>query len=268
MSYKNTILVLGISFLLASSAIIGNKRDNTLRENRLSQILTEQFDTFTQIYPNKWSTNDTASGNIYFGVGDGYNPGIQVLFQLDSLGGIQMLRVISHNETPSYYKLTKNKNFLKKLVNRYINDIINKDKIDIISGATLTQNGIIEAIKQGYYAGESIETTTNKKFNLGWLELIVTVLFVLGIVAPKVRNQKIRTLLNWLTPAIALIGLGFIYNRPLSTSRFVSLITGYFPDIYSELYLYILLILSIGLILFTGTTTHLYQTNLASSINA
>ena len=84
-------------------------------------------------------TSDAASGGVFEGVGKGNNGDIKVAVTLSDEGKIEKVEILDHAESPSISDLA---------IERIPVDIVENQSVavDTISGATMTSNGIIEAV--------------------------------------------------------------------------------------------------------------------------
>lgn len=87
------------------------------------------------------SCGKTKRAGTYEGTGNGRNGNIRVSVTINSEGNISDIELID---------FTENKNFVEASFEKLKEDIISKNniKVDTVSGATETSNGILEAVEK------------------------------------------------------------------------------------------------------------------------
>lgn len=99
----------------------------------------------------------TWNDGTYDGEGSGYNPSKKIKLSVTiSKGKIAKIDVISHGETPSYWNMAKV--LLEKIINQQ------SCEVDSVSGATMSSNGIKEAVQK---ALEQASSDPNSPFSQG-----------------------------------------------------------------------------------------------------
>lgn len=110
-------------------------------------------------------------------------------------GKIEKIRVLENHETPEFLGSVINSDLLESLDGMTLEEA-SKARLDAVSGATYTSNGIIGNIKQGVsFALDSDnmpvnhDATANADFNL--LKFIITIVVILGgAIVPLFFNNK------------------------------------------------------------------------------
>jgi len=249
--FKNQLTWIVVTSLIVLAVFIGKNRSEQSKQEIIQQYYLESKYQIRQVNQNKWIIYDISDHNenlLYLGKAYGYNGEVEVLFEVDKDSLIQKTFPASHQETPSYFDKIIEKHFFEQFQGKKVAGFLKNKPVNAVSGATITSNAIIQATKNGYAQGENISVTETKYPLFGMLEIIVSYLFVAGIVMSKIKSQKIKKTLRWLTIFISLIFLGFIYNQPISYSRLSGLLLGNFPDWHKEFYFYILFTGSIVII--------------------
>jgi NosR/NirI family transcriptional regulator, nitrous oxide reductase regulator len=199
------------------------------------------------------------SGEIvgYAAVGQapGYAGPIEMLVGVSPTGEILAALVVVQRESPGFFRLVDRSD----LVNRYTGRSIKAplqlgNDLDAVSGATVSAEAVAAATRQAVrtIASEGLNTSLppeRKSLQFGIPEATLLLLFASGYVGHKLRHRDWKRRLRWGTLLTGMIVLGFIYTAPLTITMFISLLSGYWPDIYSNLYWYLL----IGGILFVTT---------------
>lgn len=93
------------------------------------------------------SCSKTKRAGTYEGTGNGRNGNVRVSVTINSEGEISEIELID---------FTENKKFVEASFNKIKEDIISKNniKVDTVSGATETSNGILEAIEKAVKQSE------------------------------------------------------------------------------------------------------------------
>jgi Na+-translocating ferredoxin:NAD+ oxidoreductase RnfG subunit len=250
--FKNQLIWLGVSTLIVAAVFIGKTRSEQSKQELIQQHFLESQYQIQQVKQNKWFVYDPEiqiENLLYLGKAYGYNGEIEVFVQVDKDSLIQKIFSISHQETPSYYDKIIKKHFFEQFQGKKVAQFLTNKPVNAVSGATITSNAIIEATKNGYAHGENISISETKYQIFGILELIVLFLFTAGILISKLKSQKLKKTLLWISIFISILFLGFIYNQPISYSRLTALLLGNFPDWHKEFYFYILVIGSVILVL-------------------
>ena len=250
---KNLTIIIGIALITVLAVYIGKKRNNLIQKELISNSIKELNVESKLINSNKWffinPLTYSKEGYIYIGDAKGYNGLIKVLVLSDTNRVINSVKVIDQTETHSYFQRIIKKEFLKSFIGKDINSI---NKIDGISGATISSNGIKNAIISAYHLGENLNPIEKEKLRFGILEILILLLFVLAFANTKIRRKKYIKLIWWTSLLLSVIFLGFIYNQSITTARINSILLGTWPSIYTELFVYILLFGTLLSILFTG----------------
>jgi len=259
---KNQITVGVILLLLIVASLTGRRRSSYQNELLIAEVSGYKTDNLIMLNPAKWRvTGDSTSEAawLYVGEGVGYNGPISVIAITDSIGKIIEVRPMQHNETHSYYRKLERQGFFNSLSGTLLTDYLSGNTPDVISGATISSSGIISAMADGFSAGENIALSNHQKIRFGLAEALVILLFVSGVLLRFIRATRLKKVVYWSSLATSFIFLGFLFNIPLTLSRFASISAGYLPDPSNELHLYLLLGGSILALLLTGRNTYCHS---------
>lgn len=196
-------------------------------------------------------------GYISLAEASGYGGPINLAVAIDLQGRITGLAVVSHRETPSWFKRVRENDYISSLIGKNYSDpfVFGRD-IDAISGATYTSRGITESAQQGsrQLAEKKLNLTIPAhlptKIDFGLPEIVLLVLFALGFIGRK-KTFRHKKKLRWLCMMSGMITLGFFYTNPLTIALINKMLLGFWPDWHTHLYWYLLL----GGILFFLTAT-------------
>lgn len=187
--------------------------------------------------------NDSIVAFLSFGKANGYGGPLEVAVLADTLGGIVDVELVTYNETFSYIKKLKSKNYFRQFQQKRVNSkfLINKD-VEAVSGATISSNAIALAVRNASYTISThqldIETPKiEKKWQITYKEGIVLFIFVLGVFTLLKKSKKLR----YLSLALSFIFLGFVFNASISVAHFGRLSLGYIPDLHEHLVWWILM---------------------------
>lgn len=250
---KNLSISFGVIILIVIAAFIGKNRSDEAVMMKLSYYFPESLYKIVPAGDNKFILTDKYNKEsfVYIGEGKGYNGNVRIVVHVDSDSTIQECLPLEHNETPSYFNKLDKHHFFKKITGNKINFLLNTNEIDVVSGATSSSRAVINAAKHAYLKGEQIIMTEHNFPKFGFLETIVSILLIIGIFITKVNLKNLKKVLLWLSLGLSVIILGFYYNQHITLSRITSLISGYFPSIIDEFYIYLLIFGSILIVLLT-----------------
>ncbi|EJT5933858.1 FMN-binding protein [Clostridium perfringens] len=144
------------SFAIMDPYNILSNKNVDLQKNILNTIETDNKDK--EDIDNKKDEKDISLSGIkdgtYLGVSKGYGGDIKVKVTIES-GKIKSIEVVSHSETPKYYENGS------KVIASILKE--NSTNVDAISGATLTSNGIKNAVRDALSkAGFNIEANNKE----------------------------------------------------------------------------------------------------------
>ena len=77
----------------------------------------------------------------------GFAGPVHFLIGIDTKNKLTGIKLEKNNESPGYLEFIAKQGFFEKLKNKSVESVIN-DKIDAVSGASMTTNAIIKALKQ------------------------------------------------------------------------------------------------------------------------
>ena len=193
----------------------------------------------------------------YAGVSDavGYAGPIQMLVGVNLAGEIIGIEVIEHRETPSFFAMLQDEAFLEQFLGRdYTHTLRLGEDLDAVSGATISSEAVARAVREQTRAlgndpiGAQVPPSP-EPIQFGAPEILLIALFVVAYFGHRTRNSQAKKWIRRGTLAAGVIGLGFIFNQPLTVAHFISLLSGYWPDWHTNLYWFLLL----GGILFVTT---------------
>lgn len=131
--------------------------------NALSKAATTKKKTdsakSTEKKTDKIDTSLKLSGKYkngtYQGSGEGYHGGTTTLSVTIKNNRITKIKVVSHEDTPSYFSSAKK--LIKTMIAKQ------STKVDVVSGATMSSNGIIEAVNGALEKARIKDTDSDKK---------------------------------------------------------------------------------------------------------
>ena len=192
---------------------------------------------------------------------NGYGGKLMLTPVISAHGIIDNILVLDHKETFSYYMRIKKDGFFKQYIGKSIEEplILGQD-IDQVSGATISSEAFNKAIRNAshelgmkYY--EISYPKEEIKWNIGFKELMLMILFCLAIWAVYSGDKRVR----YLALAVSLVFMGFYYNSALSISHFGNLLTGQMPDPHINLFIWLLLFGTIGFAFFTKKNVYCHS---------
>ena len=195
-----------------------------------------------------WSDQNGTSLLAYLCIirAKGYGGPVTMAVAVDSKGTVIGLGVVDHKDTPSYFNQIVESGLLDQLMGKSYRDsfLLNQD-VDGVSGATLSGLAVVTSVRQAVkeIARQQLDLdlpdTTSRKVRFGPAEIILILLFALGILARRKFFPHTKTL-RWVSLLTGLICFGFVYNNPLTISIINQLLLGFWPDWHSNLFTYLL----------------------------
>jgi hypothetical protein len=190
---------------------------------------------------------DALLGYVALGEASGYGGPMKVAAGFSTEGEVLGAVIAAHKETPSWINKVTNADFFEDLVGKqYSEGFVLGADVDGVTGATYTTRAIANAMLDGghsvaAYIGLPIPEQPKPKIVIGIPEILLLVLFAMGYFGRK-PGFKYRKQGRWVALIIGLVGLGFIYNSPLTLSNINKLLMGFWPDWRTNLYWYILIL--------------------------
>lgn len=198
---------------------------------------------------------------IAIGEANGYAGKIKIIAQYNSNGTIQDVEILEATETHSYLEKVLDKQHLNKFTNKSAKMLLQDITVDAVSGATKTSQEIHEAVKNSaavFWESKGNElpgAETRANLKVGAKEIIIALLFILGIMA-RTKDFRFKKQLKWFTLLAGLIFLGFVYNPPLSITRINSFLIGFWPEWKDEFHIYLLLFGTFLILITTGKNVY------------
>jgi hypothetical protein len=188
----------------------------------------------------------------------GYGGPIYLLVGVDAAGEIAGVQVIEQRETPGFYALLQESDFVQGFLGQPAGQplVVGVD-VASVSGASLSAEAVAQAI---YAAAQKIQTGTlaasAPPLRFGLPEISLLALFGGGLLLPRLRRSRAKKALRWALLLSSLVVLGFVLNQPLTLANFASLLAGYWPAWQDHLYWYLLLGGAVAFVLLTGKNTY------------
>ena len=210
------------------------------------------------------SENGATIGCITTGTFNGFGGPLKVAVAVDPEGVIENIVVVEHRESPSWYDRVMESELLIALKGKSYQDPIQLGKdMDGITGATYTTRAITNATKEATLeAAKDILNhdvrpyVVQKRIKTGVPEIALTSLLIIATICvfkvPK-RHQKTT---KWILMILSASLIGFTFNHPLTLVDVNKLIMGYWPDVYNQLYWYLLIFGIIVIFITTGKNTY------------
>ena len=185
-------------------------------------------------------------GYLSIGQAIGYGGPLQVAAAVDPAGNIIGIAIASHKETPSFMERVLGTDFMEQFLGKSYGDSYQLgEDIDAVTGATYTSRAIADLPCRpvGMWPPINWVWMLPKKnqppFNLGFLEIILIALYVVGYIGHS-KGFKLKKQLRWAMLIIGVLTLGFWLNLPLTISRINSFLMGYWPQWQTNIYWYLL----------------------------
>ena len=235
-----TVVIAGLLGFIRETGDIEYEIATLLKDNEVIHVKGEG----SFIISGKGSEHSLAYISVE--AAEGYAGELHAAVRVDTFGNIEDIYIISHNETPSFFKKVIHKGLIRQLKGTSFTDSFGPDQgIDVVSGATYTSDAIIECAKAGSRQiakeelGLEVPTDIKTKFSLGIPEIALVLLYLVALVGVY-TSFPYKKLLRWTTLVAGLVILGFWFSVPLTLSRINLFLIGFWPDWHDHLYWYIL----------------------------
>ena len=186
------LLIILIPLLAFSSWLFGSMYFVDENQNLAQNNILSRGYKYERINPVKWCITDSLKNNVgyaYIGTGEGYGGPMAVMTFTDTNNAITDVEVVMHSETHSYYQKLDEESFFQGLLNSHPLELKSEDEIDVISGATLSCNGVVEGIKSGYSKGESNDYQNRLFLLFNDKGIVVILLLFMGFMIIGVRRM-------------------------------------------------------------------------------
>lgn len=192
---------------------------------------------------------ETIAGYAMAGNAPGYAGPVALLVGTDADGAVTGTRVISHRETPNFFRQLQIRGYYEQFAGSdYTRAFLIGEDIDGVSGATLSSEAVVQGIRQAVRGiatdalPGAVLPTEQRPIKFGAPEITLIGLFVISFFLHRIkRRQKIKRYGRWLVLLTGLIALGFIFNQPFTLANVITFLSGFWPDWQNNLYWFILL---------------------------
>jgi len=218
------------------------------------------FEQANGIY-SVFSEQDTLLGWAASGRASGFGGPLLVVVGIDTLGELDGARVVEHKETPLFFRMVRSSTFFGAITGRSFAGIdYDYDEVVGVTGATRSSEAIIAGVKDAIrkVAGDKFDIrlpAPKYPFEFGILEIAIILLFAVGI-ASSYLTDSLHELLRWTSQITGLLIIGFWKSSPITIAKIVSLLSGYLPDIRSNLSFYLLIAGFVLTILIMGRSVY------------
>jgi hypothetical protein len=262
---ERLIALLTLITLIVAS-IIGFQRSKSDISDQLLGM-AEGATRYESIGFEQYALYNDSSGQAIAQVGmsqfNGFGGPLKVATAVDVNGNITGIVVADHKETPSWFKRVSESQLIPQLKQKRYNDNFTLgEDVDALTGATYTTRAITECVKA---TSREIAVNTyhlpqppaiERSLLFGVPELTLIILLLIGTFGIKKANPKNKKRIRWLTMLTGMAVIGFWINHPLTLVDINKLLMGFFPDIYNQLYWYILVFAV--LLIFITTKKNVY----------
>jgi NosR/NirI family transcriptional regulator, nitrous oxide reductase regulator len=206
-----------------------------------------------------WSGNpERIVGYAAIGNATGYAGPINVLVAVDPKGAITGMKVLDQRESPAFFQTLFARGFYRQFLGRRSDEPFEVGKdVDAVSGATISSNGVaaatVEAMRAISAAAPEIAAAPPRRgVHFGLLDAALIAFFAISAACGRwVKGQWARRL-RWVSMIGGLLLLGFVFTSPLTISKVVALLCGYWPSWRTGLSWYLLIGGIVGFILLNG----------------
>jgi len=237
-----TVIIAGVLGFIRETGDIENDIADIIPEENLAQPIGEK--RFIVIDKD----TERSTGYISLESAEGYGGEMVVAVLIDTLGTIKDLKVIKHQETPSFFEKVIIKGLFKQLIGASFSQSFEWEAdLDIVSGATYTADAITECAKAGSRhiaaseLGLEVPVENTPRFTAGIPEFTLILLYIIALIGAY-SHFRYKKMLRWITLISGMIVLGFWFSVPLTLSRINLFLMGFWPDWHDNLYWYMLVL--------------------------
>ncbi|KLV03858.1 hypothetical protein ABT56_17360 [Photobacterium aquae] len=234
----------------------------------LSLLLAKHFNvesvTHSENQTYRFTIEQPASNaQIFAAFGNGYGGPLVITFELDKSQRIRNVALVNHVDTPGYVVNVLNQRLLDRINGKKITDaFVGGRDIDGVSGATLTVNGITEAVRKAAHEEAELHGLTIDTVTTSWcfkLSDAALTLLVLMVLFERKMPTVIRKYHIMLVGVLSVMVIGYWANIALSVASVSSLMLGYWTPPKQNPSLYILLLTVMLGILWLGKNLYCSQ---------
>jgi len=265
---KKTLKILTVLLILATAFLIGRFSDNGQKQNAIFNLIAgtkklHQVDEGLYFALKNQNINSCPLGIITVTSGRGYSGIITLATVYNIEGRIKNIKILEQTETPSFFKRVVQSGFLKEFDSLKYSDSTSLRNIDAITGATLTSEGIQQAVNKANKLvatrvfNDNTEMVCSAGIEFGWQDIFLLLLIVFSILLYylKIKRQT-RNLLRLFLQISSFIILGLIFSEMISITYINTLLLGFFPA--NQIFWYLILAVLILPILFLGINPYYY----------
>ncbi|MGF1759898.1 FMN-binding protein [Photobacterium sagamiensis] len=188
---------------------------------------------------------------VNVGTGIGYGGEMKLTVTVEPNGDIQRVAILSAKDTSSYLdKVVDGKLFDAMLGKNIKTSLV----VDGISGATLSSNGLIQAVDNAAdpirkeLFGYTLSEPDSALDHLSWLDIAAVLIFAAAVWVSKSRHPR-KNALNWTVLVTSMILFGFYSASLFSSSTMGIMVSGSWLSGLGNYTALILLLLTVGYIL-------------------
>ncbi|MCK4771368.1 MAG: 4Fe-4S binding protein [Candidatus Latescibacteria bacterium] len=245
---KNGLLrYLFVIAVLSAALLYGSSRSGPDLMPHIREIfpLAASFEQSDGIY-SAFSDQNDLLGWAAAGRASGFGGHMLVVVGIDTTGEVAGAKVVEHRETPLFFRVVRSSEFFGAIRGRSF-EKVNYEYSDIVgvTGATRSSEAIVAGVRNAItrVSGPKFGVhmpAPERPFEFGILEVVVLLLFTVAVAAARLPDS-LREVLRWASQVTGLLVIGFWKNSPITIAKITSLMSGYFPDIQSNLSLYLLI---------------------------
>ncbi len=242
-----SLIFSGIILLLAAASLAGRARSSRDLEPHIfdvfgENISIEESDGIFRVYDSEkrllgWAAAGSASG---------YGGPLTIISGIDTAGTIIGSSIVDHKETPVFFMKIKPDDFFNSISTKHFSEAkFNYEEVDGVTGASRSVEALEGSIKDAVskIAFKEFNTVLEKKdisYKFGIPEAVILLLFIAGILCHYLK-RPVNDRLRWVSQITGLLVIGFWENSPITISKITTILSGYIPDLHTNLRWYLLL---------------------------
>ena len=220
--------------------------------SRIEPVGDRVFRVFTK------KENEMLAGYLAVTSGHGFGGQLTVVVATGLAGNITNVLLVDHRETAPIMKRVMDRGFLSSLQGKnYIECFKIGEDLDGVTGATYTSRALADAARRGVrkIASEVLSYKVleeeSPEVEFGKEEIVLIALFLFAFLGTRPWFKYKKTA-RWICLGLALVLLGFMFNKPLTLIFVNKVLLGFWPAWQTHLYWYMMLVFVLLFIIVEG----------------
>ncbi len=204
-------------------------------------------------------------GYVALGKATGHSGPLEVAVGVDMEGIVISVSLVRQTETTAFMRKVLDRGLPSGLLGRSCTEtfVVGRD-VDAVTGATTSAQALVEAVRDACHRiarmqGLAVAQVPEPRMRFGLPEIVLISVYVVGYLAYGKARQGRYPYLQWASLILGFILIGCWLGRPMSLVHINSLLLGYWPGLYDQLYWYLLVGGVLLPILLTGESPYCHH---------